>query len=148
MRTSFEVEGVVVGQQDHRISRSQLLRGQGLSGMGGWELPTRRGSEPVIADLRDHRHELVVLCRQFGVRRLEVFGSATGEEFDPARSDIDFLVEFQPPEGSSRFDAFFGLKEGLEALLSHPVDLVDPSALDNPYFAETVAHTRQELYAA
>ncbi len=102
----------------------------------------------MIAKLREHREEVVELCRRFGVRRLEVFGSASSGEFDPERSDIDFLVELEPPEESSRFDAYFGLKEGLEALLGRPVDLVDPSALDNPYFAAMVEHTRQELYAA
>ena len=35
------------------------------------------------------------LCRKYRVTRLEVFGSAVGESFDPERSDIDFLVEFQ-----------------------------------------------------
>lgn len=102
----------------------------------------------MIAELTEHRVEVVELCRRFGVRRLDVFGSATSGEFDSARGDIDFLVELEPPEGASRFDAFFGLKEGLEALLSRPVDLVDPSALDNPYFAAMVEQTRQELYAA
>lgn len=102
----------------------------------------------MIAELVEHQDEVVALCRRFGVRRLDVFGSATGGEFDPARSDIDFLVELEPPQGASRFDAFFGLKEGLEALLGRPVDLVDPSALDNPYFAAMVEQTRQELYAA
>lgn len=102
----------------------------------------------MIAELTDHRHEVVALCRRFGVRRLDVFGSATSDEFDPASSDIDFLVEIEPPEGTNRFDAFFGLKEGLEALLGRPVDLVDPSALSNPYFAAMVEGTRRELYAA
>ncbi len=102
----------------------------------------------MIAELHEHQDEVVELCRRFGVRRLDVFGSATGSEFDPARSDIDFLVELEPPVGTSRFDAFFGLKEGLEALFGRPVDLVDPSALKNPYFAAMVEHTRQELYAA
>ncbi len=102
----------------------------------------------MIAALTDHRDEVVDLCRQFGVRRLAVFGSATSGEFDPVRSDVDFLVELEPPDGTSRFDAFFGLKEALEALLGRTVDLVDPSALDNPYFAEMVERTRQELYAA
>lgn len=102
----------------------------------------------MIAELTEHQDEVVALCRRFGVRRLEVFGSATGDEFDRARSDIDFLVELEPPGGTSRFDAFFGLKEGLEALFGRPVDLVDPSALDNPYFAAMVEQTRQELYAA
>ncbi len=102
----------------------------------------------MITELREHRDDVVALCRRFGVRRLEVFGSATSGEFDASRSDIDFLVELEPLEGTSRFDAFFGLKEALEALLGRPVDLVDPSALDNPYFAAMVERTRQELYAA
>ncbi|MDQ6928174.1 MAG: nucleotidyltransferase domain-containing protein [Actinomycetota bacterium] len=102
----------------------------------------------MIAELTEHRAEMVQLCRRFGVRRLDVFGSATSGDFDSARSDIDFLVELEPPAGTSRFDAFFGLKEGLEAILGRSVDLVDPSALDNPYFAAMVEQTRQELYAA
>ncbi len=100
----------------------------------------------VIAEITEHRHEVVALCQRFGVRRLEVFGSATSGDFDQARSDIDFLVELEPRHDSSRFDAFFGLKEALEALLRRPVDLVDPSALDNPYFAAEVERTRVELY--
>ena len=102
----------------------------------------------MIGELEEHRDKMVALCRRFGVRRLDVFGSASSDEFDPARSDIDFLVELDPPDGMSRFDAFFGLKEGLEALLGRPVDLVDPSALKNPYFAAMVESTRQQLYAA
>jgi len=86
--------------------------------------PTRAGAKAVIAELREHRNEVVTLCRRFGVRRLDVFGSATGNEFHPASSDMDFLVELEPPEGMNRFDAFFGLKEGLEALFARPVDLV------------------------
>lgn len=102
----------------------------------------------MITELIERRDQVVELCRRFGVRRLDVFGSASNDEFDPARSDIDFLVELEPPVGTSRFDAFFGLKEGLEALFGCPVDLVDPSALGNPYFAAMVEQTRQELYAA
>ena len=102
----------------------------------------------MIAELTVHRREVVALCQRFGVRRLAVFGSATTNRFDAAHSDIDFLVELEPPAESSRFDAFFGFKEALEALLARPVDLVDPSALDNPYFAAMVKPTIQELYAA
>jgi hypothetical protein len=35
------------------------------------------------------------LCRKYRVIRLEVFGSAVGDSFDPDKSDLDFLVEFQ-----------------------------------------------------
>ncbi len=87
------------------------------------------------------------LCRRFQVQRLSVFGSALTADFDPATSDVDFLVEFiDGAEGL--FDAYFGLKEELERLLGRPVDLVMPKALANPYFAESVNRTRRDLYAA
>jgi uncharacterized protein len=102
----------------------------------------------VIEQLTSQVDAIVALCQRFGVRRLDVFGSAVSGDFRAGSSDVDFLVELNPPEGLSRFDAFFGLKEGLEALLGVPVDLVDPSALRNPYFAASVEASRTELYAA
>lgn len=102
----------------------------------------------MIEELARHRADLVATCRRFGVVRLDVFGSAAHGDFDRTTSDVDFLVEIEPPDGMSRFEAYFGLKEALEALLGHPVDLVAPSALENPYFAEAVEQTREPLYAA
>jgi predicted nucleotidyltransferase len=67
----------------------------------------------MIAEISAHRQELEDLCRRFHVRRLDLFGSATGNDFDPARSDLDFLVEFdrRAPEALS-FDTFFGPQRG------------------------------------
>ena len=48
--------------------------------------------------------EIAELCRAHHVRRLAVFGSAVREDFDPARSDIDLLVEFEPVESGAYFD--------------------------------------------
>jgi uncharacterized protein len=76
---------------------------------------------PMIADISSRRDELRELCRRFHVRRLDLFGSAAGEDFDPARSDLDFLVEFQPE--ALAFDIYFDLKEALEALFGRKVDL-------------------------
>jgi uncharacterized protein len=90
---------------------------------------------------------ITALCQRHRVRRLAVFGSAVTGEFDPSSSDVDFLVEFHS-DAERLFDAYFGLKEGLEVLLGRPVDLVMPSALENPYFAAAVERTKQELYAA
>jgi predicted nucleotidyltransferase len=108
----------------------------------------RREDVAVIAELVRHRGELVRLCQRFGVTRLDVFGSAASGDFDAATSDVDFLVEIEPPAGMSRFDAYFGLKEAFEALLGRPVELVAPSALANPYVADAVERTREPLYAA
>ena len=54
------------------------------------------------ADIAAHRKELTALCRRYGVRRLEVFGSAArAADFDPKTSDADFLVEFDHDSGHS-----------------------------------------------
>ena len=83
----------------------------------------------MIADIELHREELRELCRRFGVRRLEVFGSAAREaDFDPARSDLDFLVEFAAQDDD--FARFLDFKQALEALLARRVDLVDRKAIE------------------
>ena len=64
------------------------------------------------------------LCERFGVTRLELFGSATGDEFDPKRSDFDFLVQLDPDVPGSRARRWTELAEALEKLLGSHVDLV------------------------
>ena len=88
------------------------------------------------------------LCRRYRVKRLESFGSATGEDFDPEASDFDFLVEFLPLEPGTRADTYFGLLEDMQELVGRPVDLVMTTAIRNPYFLEAVAAQREVLYAA
>ncbi|MBI2318650.1 MAG: nucleotidyltransferase domain-containing protein [Betaproteobacteria bacterium] len=93
-----------------------------------------------------HREEIAALCRRYGVLRLDLFGSGATEEFDPQRSDLDFLVDFG--DGPDLFDSYFGLKEALERLFGRNVDLVMVGAMKNPYFIESVNKTRQPVYAA
>lgn len=97
--------------------------------------------------LDSHLGEIPALCRRYGVSRLELFGSATADAFDPQRSDLDFLVEFDA-DSSRLFDRYFGLKESLEALCGRRVDLVTVGSLRNPYFIEAVNKSRQLVYAA
>jgi predicted nucleotidyltransferase len=73
--------------------------------------------------------------------------SATTERFDPDRSDVDFLVDFAP-QTKDLFDAYFGLKGDLEALVGRQVDLVMARAVTNPYFTESALTSPEELYAA
>jgi predicted nucleotidyltransferase len=98
--------------------------------------------------ITQHRREIAEICRRYRVRRLELFGSAVGDRFDPDRSDVDFLVEFEPLAEGQHADAYFGLLESLAALLSRPVDLVMVGAIRNRYFLEAIEPTRTLLYAA
>ena len=102
-----------------------------------------------MIDLIEHyRPEVSTLCRRFGVQSLEVFGSAADGAFDPARSDIDFLVTFSAEDQRNLFRRYFELQESLEKLFDRKVDLVSTAALSNPFFIEAVNRSRQPVYAA
>ena len=98
--------------------------------------------------IEQHRPEVAALCNRYGVQSLEVFGSAANGAFDPARSDIDFLVEFDQDHAGSLFHRYFGLQEALEQLFGRKIDLVTASALKNPHFIAAVNQSRQSVYAS
>ncbi len=101
---------------------------------------------PQIVQLRS---EIAAVCRRFHVRRLELFGSAARGDFDAGRSDYDFIVEFDRdhPDAFS-FATYLGLKDALEALFGRPVDLVEPSAIRNPYLKESIQRGRERVFEA
>ncbi len=101
---------------------------------------------PLIAR---HRPEITAICCRFHVSRLEVFGSAARQaDFDPDRSDVDFLVEFDPSGPSASLMDFFALRDELARLLGRPVDLIMESTLRNPYVRSGIARSRETVYAA
>ena len=79
------------------------------------------------------RATLADLCRRHHVRELALFGSAAREDFDAARSDVDFLVEFEP-EHLPSLAGLVHLKDDLSVLLGgRPVDVATRAILDNPF---------------
>ena len=97
--------------------------------------------------LDPYLRSIEALCRRYGVRRLELFGSGLRSDFNPDTSDYDFFVDFgsQPETGS--FKRYMGLKFDLETLLNRSVDLVERDAVTNPYFLQATLE-RAEVYAA
>jgi len=103
----------------------------------------------MIALIENNRPAIEALCRRYHVLRLEVFGSAATGDFDPARSDVDFLVEFEPETNLGPWlSVYFDLKRDLEAMFGCNVDLVMPAAMKNRYFIREVDQSRQLLYGA
>ncbi|MBN2390354.1 MAG: nucleotidyltransferase domain-containing protein [Anaerolineae bacterium] len=94
----------------------------------------------------NYKNKLSELCHIYGVRRLEVFGSASRHDFDPKRSDIDFLVNFTETHPLGAFEQYFGLKEALEQLFQRPVDLIEEKAIKNPYFKQAIQQDRVLIY--
>jgi hypothetical protein len=71
----------------------------------------------VIAAMIDatalHRQKLQAICRSFHVRRLDLFGSAARDDFDPEHSDFDFIVEFERDMPVHPFRPLFRAKGGV-----------------------------------
>lgn len=86
------------------------------------------------------------MCRHFGVRRLDLFGSAATGRFDPARSDLDFLVAFEEMPPGKHAKAYFGLLEGLEALFQRRIDLLTAESVENPYLRRSIEADRRPLF--
>jgi uncharacterized protein len=102
--------------------------------------------QPIIAE---NLEAIRALGREFGVLRLEVFGSVCTPAFDPETSAIDFLVEYPDDYDFGPWNSrYFAFKESLSKLLDRPVDLVMASASRNVYFVRSIDRTRQLLYAA
>ncbi len=103
----------------------------------------------MLSFIEDNYEAIKQLCSKYRVKRLEIFGSAlSGENFDPEKSDLDFLVEFLPLKPGEYADTYFGLLEALENLFARRVDLVMVRAVKNPYFLEAINKNRKVLYAA
>ncbi len=98
--------------------------------------------------LDPYRDQLRSLCQAYGVRRLELFGSATRADFNPNTSDYDFFVDFGDQPVAGLFKRYMGLKFDLEKLLSRPADLVEAAAVTNRFFLRATAASRREIYAA
>jgi predicted nucleotidyltransferase len=99
----------------------------------------------MIALIEEHRAEIAALCREFGVRRLEVFGSAAIGTFNPETSDIDFLVDFEDRSpGIAR--RWLALEAELAELLHIPVDLVIAESVRNPYLRRAIDRHRECIY--
>ncbi len=98
--------------------------------------------------IEQNKTSLDLLCKKYRVASLDIFGSATTDDFNELTSDLDFLVEFDSSVKANRFDTFFALLEDLKKLFARPVDLVEPGGLRNPYFIESINQTRRRIYAA
>lgn len=109
--------------------------------------------ERIISDNIDRVAEI---CRQYHVKRLYVFGSATGQGIDGhifgPESDVDLLVEFENTVYDFvNFDYIsnkYNLIDELAQVFGRKVDLVPQNTLRNPRFIQYVEKQKQLIYAA
>ncbi len=105
------------------------------------------GDNVMIALILDNRVRIAELCKAWDVRKLESFGSAATGTFDPASSDLDFIVDLGEYErGVAR--RCFGFYERLEAIVARPVDVITVRQIVNPYVRAELDSARELLYVA
>jgi predicted nucleotidyltransferase len=134
-----------------RVSRITYLAelGRALDVHPSW---LQDGIDPAPRIEDDWRAAVRALCKLFGVKRLEVFGSAArGADFSVETSDFDFIVEFKSDREKPWMGEFADFKDALETVLGRNVDLISGAALGqmrNRYRLEAIEQDRTLLYAA
>lgn len=106
-------------------------------------------ARPIPAFIMEKRDEIAALCREYGVARLEVFGSVMTDEFDPDKSDVDLLVEFrEDTELGPWLSSYARLVDALAALLDRPVALRMEAApgYRNPCLMRLIDTTAASLF--
>jgi predicted nucleotidyltransferase len=93
--------------------------------------------------------EIANVCVIYGVKKLEVFGSAARAiDFDPTISDADFVVKFGEDQNFTPLEEYFGLRDALANLLGRPVDLVEYDAVKNPFVRRQIDASRELIFHA
>lgn len=94
------------------------------------------------------RRQIEDLCRRHHVLRLSVFGSSVREDFNPERSDVDLLVEFDSLSELEYAPNYFALLDAFEELFMRHVDLISADSVRNPYLKREIENDKKLLYAA
>jgi predicted nucleotidyltransferase len=85
-------------------------------------------------------------CRWWMITQLGVIGSVVRPDFH-AESDVDVVVRFASESEWSLFD-IVTMRDELAAIFGRPVDLIEESAVRNPYMLAAIRRTKRVLYAA
>src|SRR5688572_26004428 len=98
--------------------------------------------------IEEHLEEIAQLCEKYGVRKLELFGSACRGEFDSETSDLDFVAEFDDRQSPGYLDRFLDFADAVEALMGRKIDLVTSSSTMTPHFRKELNKCRSVVYEA
>ena len=101
----------------------------------------------MISLITDNQPAISALCRDYGIRKLEVFGSATTDRFDPVTSDVDLMIDLGGYERGVA-DRLMRFACVLEGLLDRRVDVLTEAQIRNPYFREAVNEQRVRIHQA
>ena len=96
-------------------------------------------------NVEQHLTQIAERCRHYNIKALYLVGSAArGEE--TADSDLDFVVSFNDLNQPGIADRYFDFQNYLENLFSTKVDLIEESAIQNPFFKRAIERDKKLIY--
>lgn len=90
---------------------------------------TVKESQTIIESLKKLKPELT---KRYSVSSIGIFGSVVREDFSPAHSDVDIIVDFSKQIGVE----FIDLAEYLESNINRKIDLVSKKGIKPKYFEQ------------
>lgn len=94
-----------------------------------------------------HRSKIAQVCRENGVRRLDLFGSGATGAFIAGKSDLDFYVDL------GEYDQFVGRRYARLAvvlidLFGEDIDLLTTRSVKKTWLRDEIERTRVPLFVA
>lgn len=105
-------------------------------------------TQNIPAFVLEKMSEIRRICAETNVAKIGLYGSALRADFDPEKSDLDFVVEFHAPDAPGISDRYLTLAESLEKIFGRRVDLVTARSIRNPVFSASMSASLCPLYAA
>jgi predicted nucleotidyltransferase len=103
-------------------------------------IPRMSSAKPAV-----DRTRIADFCRRWRITEFSLFGSILRDDFGP-ESDVDVLVSFEPTADWTLLD-LVTMKLELEQMYGRGVDLVEKSALKNPFRRRSILASRQVIHA-
>lgn len=100
----------------------------------------------IASNITVPRARLLEFCRRNNIRKLSLFGSVLRDDFQPATSDIDILVEFDPAHIPGYFK-LSAMQRELSEVFGRKVDLRTPGEISD-YYRSSVLASSEVIYEA
>jgi len=92
------------------------------------------------------RPRIADFCRRWKIKELSLFGSVLRDDFRPD-SDVDVLILLEEDAPWSLYE-WVDMIDELKVIFGRDVDLVEKSAIENPFRKRSILSTAEVLYAA
>lgn len=100
----------------------------------------------VLVSLFKDRSDFIDLCKKHKVKKLFVFGSATSNQFDQTKSDIDLIVDLSINDPIEYGETLLSLWDSLEEYFDRKVDLLTEDSITNPYLKKSIEASKRLIY--